>query len=396
MIAVGYLDVARADQVAGWCWFPDAPEARVVVEILFDNDVVATTVAGIYRDDLALVGIGDGWYGFSARLDVLPSHFETFMVSVRVQATGQAVGQARRVGVLLDHPLSRHITQIESDFVTLVPEIRRVSHRAHSLSGENQSRGTLHALADFLIAAANNDTGNQDPRCQASATASGDGILLRAALRGLRRLADYSRTQFMLVAQPRVSIVLFASSIETTVIDVALAASVAARISAEVIILDDKPEALVALLPAVFPGLRYHSVSETGLAAALGVGAMVAQGDVILFLNSGLRIGAGVMDNIQRAFDENERLGLISIREIDNGGGCSLCRGCRCFQGERDSRVPCAEQNDRSVESISFAARRLCLREASVTELGRSTQRSEVWPQLSQRLMLLGYASLSA
>lgn len=57
------VDRLSADLVAGWACFHDSSE-RVVVEVLVDGVVVASTVASNFRPDLKQLGISDGYSGF--------------------------------------------------------------------------------------------------------------------------------------------------------------------------------------------------------------------------------------------------------------------------------------------------------------------------------------------
>ncbi len=65
-----HIDQEGAEFV-GWIRKPSAPTHRVVIELLADGDVVAETVANVFRQDLLDAGKGDGTCGFSVRL---PSH----------------------------------------------------------------------------------------------------------------------------------------------------------------------------------------------------------------------------------------------------------------------------------------------------------------------------------
>jgi hypothetical protein len=52
----------------GWCWNPDAPNARCTVEILIDEEIIHSVVASRPRDDLKFLKYGDGNHGFVATL----------------------------------------------------------------------------------------------------------------------------------------------------------------------------------------------------------------------------------------------------------------------------------------------------------------------------------------
>jgi hypothetical protein len=61
----GKLDLANGEQIAGWAWDRNRPDATISVDI-FDGDKKLETVsADAFRDDLAKANIGDGKHAFS-------------------------------------------------------------------------------------------------------------------------------------------------------------------------------------------------------------------------------------------------------------------------------------------------------------------------------------------
>src|SRR6266568_885125 len=81
----------------GWCWAPDRPTERVVVDLLINDGVVAAIVAARFRQDLADRGAGDGRHAFSIRLP--RSAFEVtggLVISARERASGTVFGRVVR------------------------------------------------------------------------------------------------------------------------------------------------------------------------------------------------------------------------------------------------------------------------------------------------------------
>ncbi|WP_119423009.1 hypothetical protein [Desertibaculum subflavum] len=66
---IGFIDVIEPRKVSGWAWNPQAPGARLDVEVILDGQVLAIARAERKRGDLAHANVGDGHYGFVAHLD---------------------------------------------------------------------------------------------------------------------------------------------------------------------------------------------------------------------------------------------------------------------------------------------------------------------------------------
>jgi cephalosporin hydroxylase len=61
----GYIDKFANGWIEGWAWARAMPGQAVVVEAVMDGRVLAATLAGIYRKDLAAAGKRNGWCGFA-------------------------------------------------------------------------------------------------------------------------------------------------------------------------------------------------------------------------------------------------------------------------------------------------------------------------------------------
>ena len=66
---IGFIDVIEPRKISGWAWNPQAPGARLDVEVVLDNQVIAIARAERKRADLLQANVGDGHYGFVALLD---------------------------------------------------------------------------------------------------------------------------------------------------------------------------------------------------------------------------------------------------------------------------------------------------------------------------------------
>ena len=89
----------------GWCWAPDRPQERLVVDLLVNDTPAVSMVAAVFRRDLLALGCGDGRHGFSLRLppDRVPAG-EECMISARERRSGQVFGRVLRAGPGLAPP----------------------------------------------------------------------------------------------------------------------------------------------------------------------------------------------------------------------------------------------------------------------------------------------------
>jgi hypothetical protein len=84
---------ASDDVFDGWCWSPDAPGDRRVVELVADDRTIATTVAATAHEGLARHGIGDGKHAF--RMDSVRVPEGATILSLRDAGTGIVVARQR-------------------------------------------------------------------------------------------------------------------------------------------------------------------------------------------------------------------------------------------------------------------------------------------------------------
>ncbi|GAB3316056.1 hypothetical protein GCM10027299_05820 [Larkinella ripae] len=61
----GYLDKVECGSIRGWVWERSQPNTPYTVEFLADGQVIGTTLADVYRDDLKNAGKGNGKHAYS-------------------------------------------------------------------------------------------------------------------------------------------------------------------------------------------------------------------------------------------------------------------------------------------------------------------------------------------
>jgi hypothetical protein len=65
----GFVDAIAGNRILGWAQNPDRPEVPVCLDVLVDGKVMGWTLANIYREDLAIAGLGSGRHSFAFTLD---------------------------------------------------------------------------------------------------------------------------------------------------------------------------------------------------------------------------------------------------------------------------------------------------------------------------------------
>jgi cephalosporin hydroxylase len=95
----GYVDTFASGWIEGWAWAPAFPGQAVIVEAVMDGKVLAATLAGIYRPDLAAAGKRNGWCGFAlCLLEKLHGQGELHVRVRGASGNGLLSGTPLRVG----------------------------------------------------------------------------------------------------------------------------------------------------------------------------------------------------------------------------------------------------------------------------------------------------------
>jgi hypothetical protein len=90
----------RADgALDGWCYAPERPDERLVVELLVNDRVAVSMVAAMFRRDLLLRGCGDGYHGFLVRLPPnFPQAAGECLITARERRSQRVFGRLLRPG----------------------------------------------------------------------------------------------------------------------------------------------------------------------------------------------------------------------------------------------------------------------------------------------------------
>src|SRR5271168_4622731 len=89
MRILGGADLDSDGVVYGWCWSPDRPDERLMVEILIDDEVVSRLIASRFREDVRHRKFGDGYHGFTATLTrQIAAGAKRVLISARERVSG--------------------------------------------------------------------------------------------------------------------------------------------------------------------------------------------------------------------------------------------------------------------------------------------------------------------
>lgn len=99
----GYLDSVSISSINGWAWQSNIPNTPLTVHIYIKNnsdgtETLLSTMANIYRGDLALAGYGDGYHGFSCSINWKTYKPGTY--TVRAYALGVNSGNPQLTNVM--------------------------------------------------------------------------------------------------------------------------------------------------------------------------------------------------------------------------------------------------------------------------------------------------------
>jgi hypothetical protein len=85
----GSIDVLSHRRIVGWAWEMDAPDVPVAVLVAIERRVLGRCRADLFREDLAIEGIGTGRCGFALELPLgLLSARQDYAISVRREGDG--------------------------------------------------------------------------------------------------------------------------------------------------------------------------------------------------------------------------------------------------------------------------------------------------------------------
>jgi hypothetical protein len=249
----------------GWCWSPERPDARLVVDLLVNDTLATSIVAAVFRRDLQARGIGDGRHGFKLRLP--PNLAETngeHIVTARERASGVAFGRVlRQAGGAM--PGGQRLDDVTET-------LNGVWQRLDALRALNREQPAAGRLREALGVLAGRLAARHTMRLPS-----------RETTRGVTppdlpiRLPDLSA--------PALSVVLLAGDADATRRQLAALAPAADLAGAEFIVVDPGADPAASLLPARMRNLRYvRDLSVGSIAAAANLAVGIARGSRLLLI----------------------------------------------------------------------------------------------------------------
>src|SRR4051794_19613271 len=94
---VGQIQLVFGSSIDGWCWYPDRPAERALVDVVVNGRILATTKAARMRTDLRDFAGCDGYCGFSVALgEAVMAAPGGVVIEVRERRLGQVIGRVVR------------------------------------------------------------------------------------------------------------------------------------------------------------------------------------------------------------------------------------------------------------------------------------------------------------
>ncbi len=276
----------------GWCWYPDRPEERAVVEVFVGARSIRAVRAARLRTDVRDLGMGDGYCGFQLPLpakDQLPGYA---IVEVRERRFGRVIGR-----VVLGEDGSRATKEL------------RLTSAATALDGADAALAALSTTLPMRSAPLEElgaMLSHVSRRPQPSADSSQVGVFAVCQ----QQMAVVPDTELGWSACPHVSLVV-RPALGDVCLDVMTlagairdAARALGRVGAEIILLDDGTLPLAKLLPSRLRHLRLV-VSPPGSPPGVGLNAaaLTARGTWLAFVRPAAVGTAQLSEAVQAAAD---------------------------------------------------------------------------------------------
>jgi hypothetical protein len=229
----------RADgALDGWCYAPDRPDERLVVELLVNDRVAVSMVAAMFRRDLLLRGCGDGYHGFLVRLPPnFPPAANECLITARERRSQRVFGRLLRPGPRAEEARLARLADEAAGLAAALGDLR--ARRAEG-SRAAPLRVALGALA-----------------CELDPTVSRRALVLPP------------------VEAPRLTLGLIVADVATALRQIRALAPALADIGGEIVAID--PAGTAALLPARVRNLGYLQAPGEP-AAALRAAAETGRG----------------------------------------------------------------------------------------------------------------------
>jgi hypothetical protein len=267
----GDAQLAADGVLQGWCWKPDRPSERLVVEVLINERIVAGFVASRFREDLPGRNIGDGYYGFITTIaKSLLDAGDDYVISARERSSAYCFWRQVRGEAGLPNDFSGRLAAARQRFF-------RVAQSSHlrALGGPSLTprlSTELGALGRHLKTAAKLD----DTRHPAPIARARTALLRQTAPRKLE-----------IFRNPAFAVIIIADSTSSEVLS-AISAIVPAlnSLEASLLLIDRGSNSEVALAPSLFGNLRYVFDPRRDLGSLLADMLKYSEGDLLILMRN--------------------------------------------------------------------------------------------------------------
>lgn len=316
---IGNLDKLDFDEISGWVWDPDQPNAVQDIEIL-DRDVVLLRIpANTYRPDLEKAGMGDGRHGFSIRNlhAVLP--YSRHHIRIRRASDGRDLPRSPHWLIRPRPGLDSHAVSFMQDAVSTALE------RA-------QSANDIAPMLNFLLGQLNSvlnyyhdlSTGNdvnlshvrKDYLAQSSITG-------RTAELTRMHLETYPVLHFSPAPSPVVTIVIpVHNHFAHTYNCLKSISEHLPRRALEIVIVDDCSSDETLFAPLAFSGAVkiLRNEANLGFVRSCNAGAAQARGHYLFFLNNDTLVRDGWLDELVQTFEQVPNIGIAGSKLLFEDG----------------------------------------------------------------------------
>jgi hypothetical protein len=302
----GRLDlISDEGWVLGWAWYPEAPERRVIIEVLADGTVIGSAIANLHREDVLAAGFGDGCYGFSVALPYqVLARKRPSVISVRDQVSGETFPKQ----VVFSQPALQEVGEslqlLDRDVRLLEAEL---AHRQkHQIAESKATAALFDTVAEFFSQLAETALAGASPRN------------LRTLHQAVHEtITTYQPLDFVPAAPPALSFCFMAEGeLGGMYESLAALASGFSNAQAELLILDVSNGADAPLLPLLAANARYirHSL-DSKPADGFNRLASVAHGEILYFLTAPAKFSWPKPEVLAMAFAEAQ-LGVLAPRLV--------------------------------------------------------------------------------
>ena len=315
---LGQTVLSFEGQLDGWCWYPDQPTERAVVEVLVNGKVVQAYKAARLRIDLRDLDMGDGYCGFFLPMPQLKAlHGMRTVIEVRERRLGQIIGRIILDGDETNPSAPRMERQaaamdaLSAQLAKLADSLSPICATAFEELGRTLSHLSRHPLK------------RASPSRHTSLAACHD------------RLTTLPRLDLGWCPAPRISVILSAPPSYDSAELVALLSETAAvlhPLGVEFILLDHGTASLTALLAT---RVKHLAVVQTnpalGLGSAFNAAALSARGNWLAFADTAQLGTAHLAEACQDTQDDMVYLAIPGLVQADipmplHGLQCLLSR----------------------------------------------------------------------